>query len=305
MSDRVLGIDVSKWQGDKFDWDKAKEAGAKFAFIRAGSIDSVTGECYEDYQFQRNSEIAPSYMPVGFYWYFRPNFNPIEQAIYFTNLVHDKNIQLPMVGDLEVRGGMGKWAIANSFEKFVKTVAEAYPAMIYLRGWWWNEFVDTGYPTWSDYDLWIARYNSYLSGPWSDSGKFRPEPWTDWKFWQYSETGDGPTYGTDPYQSKSIDLNYFNGNEAEFEAYLTDDSVPAPTPEPEPEPIPVPEPTPDLVRVTANVLNVRTDPVIIYDTLIGHTENGDIWEVLDEVDFDGRTWYKVPVFIAKEFTERV
>ena len=44
MTDYVLGCDVSKWQGD-MDWQKCAAAGAKYAFIRAGSITLNTGEC--------------------------------------------------------------------------------------------------------------------------------------------------------------------------------------------------------------------------------------------------------------------
>ena len=63
----IEGIDVSKWQL-VMDWMKAKSAGAQFSFIRAGSI-SIGGTLYTDYQFERNAEIAPDFMPVGFYWY--------------------------------------------------------------------------------------------------------------------------------------------------------------------------------------------------------------------------------------------
>ena len=61
-ANRVLGVDVSHWQAKRdvtpvihMDWAKCKEAGAKFAFIRAGSIGAVSGICYEDYEFQYNS----------------------------------------------------------------------------------------------------------------------------------------------------------------------------------------------------------------------------------------------------------
>src|SRR3990167_761278 len=65
---RVLGVDVSHWQAKRdvvpvihMDWAKCQEAGAKFAFIRAGSINAVNGICYEDYEFQYNSEVAPDF----------------------------------------------------------------------------------------------------------------------------------------------------------------------------------------------------------------------------------------------------
>jgi hypothetical protein len=48
------------------DWQKCSDAGAKFAFIRAGSI-SINGELYTDYHFIRNASLAADHMPTGFY----------------------------------------------------------------------------------------------------------------------------------------------------------------------------------------------------------------------------------------------
>ena len=101
----LLGIDVSKWQL-QMDWHKARSAGARFAFIRAGSISNLPGECYTDFQFERNAKIAPEYFPVGFYWYFRPQHDAIKQASYFCNLIRQKRYLLPPVIDLETDGGL-------------------------------------------------------------------------------------------------------------------------------------------------------------------------------------------------------
>ena len=102
---QVEGIDVSKWQGE-IDWDKAKAAGAQFAFIRAGSVSNVSGTPYEDFQFRRNTQLAPPIMPVGFYWYFRPNQNAIKQAEFFINLIRDQDWKLYPVVDVEEHGGL-------------------------------------------------------------------------------------------------------------------------------------------------------------------------------------------------------
>jgi GH25 family lysozyme M1 (1,4-beta-N-acetylmuramidase) len=47
-----LGVDVSHWQ-KRMDWQKAKDAGAEYAFIRAGSINNITGVCYTCFQRSR------------------------------------------------------------------------------------------------------------------------------------------------------------------------------------------------------------------------------------------------------------
>ena len=100
----LLGVDVSKWQGD-MNWDQCASAGAGFAFVRAGSIDNTSGNCYTDYQFIRNISLAPDYIPTGCYWYFRPNHDPIRQADYFSDLIGEEAWLIPPVLDLETTGG--------------------------------------------------------------------------------------------------------------------------------------------------------------------------------------------------------
>ena len=56
------------------------------------------------HQFETNARVAPDHMPVGYYWYFRPQFDPAAQAEYFCNLIKDKKFSLPPVLDLETDG---------------------------------------------------------------------------------------------------------------------------------------------------------------------------------------------------------
>ena len=221
----IEGIDVSKWQ-KKMDWPKAEAAGAKFAFIRAGSI-NIYGVPYTDYQFDTNARIAPDHMPVGAYWYFRPQFDAAAQAEYFCNLIKDKPFKLPPVLDLENSGGENAAEITLAAKIFITEVYTRLNrwALLYSRALWLNlntepdavwEFVD---------GLWVARYKSSLTGPWSD-GYAVPRDFDEWLFWQYSAGGNGrgPEFGA---QSKSIDLNRFNGDQAAFDNYI---GVPEPPP---------------------------------------------------------------------------
>src|SRR3990167_8078405 len=90
------GIDVSYYQSgdpDKpipMNWNKAKDAGVQFAIVRAGSINNITGVCYEDYQFRNNvANLALVDIPYALYWYFRPNHSTVKQAEYFLKLAKD------------------------------------------------------------------------------------------------------------------------------------------------------------------------------------------------------------------------
>lgn len=226
----IPGIDVSYWQG-LWDWDISVEKDIKFAFIRAGSITNTTGVCYEDYLFRENAEAAPSKLPVGFYWYFRPQHSPTKQADYFCDLIVPEDWLLPPVIDIETSGGLSPAACGDACAEFIGRVYErttVWP-IIYTRGYFWNDHVN--YRTiFDECDLWIARYTSKAK-PWDnpgDSVKYAPNYWTEWKFWQWIADsnkavelgGPGPPSGDD-----DVDLNWFNGDEAKFCEYI---GAPAP-----------------------------------------------------------------------------
>jgi len=217
----VLGCDISWWQGN-MNWQKCYDAGARFAFIRAGSIDNSTGKCYEDYKFARNSSIAPDILPVGYYWYFRPNWSAKLQAEYLAKLLQNAKFNIRPVVDVEAPEST--WGKTITPKQYADYVAEfrltiqtklGVDNLIYTRAEYWNRLVEKR--AWSTTDLWIARYSAYLSSPWSD-GKYMPRDWSNWKFWQWTSTGDGYSFGTDV-GSKGIDLDYFNGTQDELDLY--------------------------------------------------------------------------------------
>jgi len=227
-ANRVLGVDVSHWQAKRdvvpvihMDWAKCKEAGAKFAFIRSGSINANTGICYEDFEFDYNSEVAHEYMPVGYFWYWRPQFSGLLQANYFCDLIETKNWRIPPWADIEAPlSGMSKNQATDRLEEFVEQIGYriGYPA-IYTRGYYWNDNIDYR-QLWGSLDLAIARYTA-LPEPWGNPGdedKLRPRDWNDWLFWQWSAdrppNGRGAEFGA---QSNSIDLDYFNGTQDDFD----------------------------------------------------------------------------------------
>lgn len=276
----LLGIDVSKWQLI-MNWLKARSAGARFAFVRAGSITSVGGDCYTDYQFETNARIAPEYMPIGFYWYFRPQFDPVKQANYFCNLIRDKRWRLPPVLDLETTGGISPEAITTSAKNFILQVYNQLNTwcLLYSRAMWLN--ANTVEDTiWEYVDLWVARYIN-LKGPWDD-GNCIPRDWDDWKFWQFSAGGNGrgPEFGA---QSRSIDLNYFNGDEEEFNLYIGAASPP------------------HLIRITFPlVTSMRSVPE---GPAIGATWRGTVWPIVEISE--NREYYKVEAWIKSDRAEEI
>ena len=225
MVDRILGIDVSKWQG-LWDWENAEAAGVHFAFIRAGSINNATGACYKDNQFNNNALIAPEYMPVGFYWYFRPNHSAAKQADYFSELIMPENWIMPPVMDLEDSGGLSSNDVSLAAEKFCTRVYKnttVWP-LLYSRSFFLHDQTKPN-PIWDNLDLWIARYTLTKPEPWGNSGdsdKLKPPYHDDWTFWQYSMRGDAKLYGGKgpPLGDDDVDLNWFNGDLDALHKYL-------------------------------------------------------------------------------------
>jgi len=222
----ALGIDVSRWQGE-MKWDVAKAAGAKFSFIRAGSITATAGELYSDYQFERNSSIAPNFLPVGYYWFFRPEHNSILQAEYFCNLIEGKGAKLPAVLDVESNDQNVSEFIYRLRVKLALEYIESRTGrtpIVYTRASVWNPWL--GAEIWMQkYPLWVAHYTEIYPQP------YIPYAWIDWKFWQWSADKPpnmrGAEFGAD---SPSIDINYYNGDDSAFEAYVGWPPLPQPPP---------------------------------------------------------------------------
>ena len=217
----VKGIDVSKWQGE-IDWSKAASAGAQFAIIRAGSIDNTSGACYQDFQFQRNAELAPQHMTVGFYWYFRPNWNAVKQAEFFISLIQDKPWHIYPVIDVEENGGLTKTKVADQVWLFCNRIFQRLETrpMIYTSPGFWNGRVARN--TWAqDFPLWVAHWNveaPTLPYDWKNYGN-------TYTFWQTHVGQDGPDYGMG---SKGLDHDLYNGDWDKFRQEFLGEEPPPP-----------------------------------------------------------------------------
>ncbi|NMC47209.1 MAG: hypothetical protein GYA52_10340 [Chloroflexi bacterium] len=198
----IPGIDVSHWQGD-IDWKKIKEAGVKFAFLKASEFPDKKITMYEDEKFEANRAGAEE---NGIYWgayhFFRTHVDPIHQAESFCNLVGEVT-SLPLVLDLEVAGSKGS-TLVRKVKSFVETCTSisGRKMIIYTSGGFWRPYMTyeklTDVDWAAEYPLWMARYTSQWPAP--------IYPWSAWDFWQYSDHGRIP--GT----KASVDLNWFSGS---------------------------------------------------------------------------------------------
>lgn len=235
--------DLSYWQKKILDKEKFL-ANAHGAILRVGSVDKITGKCYTDYDFHENAKKLQGHLPLGGYWYYRPDKDPIMQADYFCEQMEPYEWHIPPDKDVENNdGGVSMYDFQRWLYKFhcrIEYNTGKVP-MDYTRGYFWNDNV--GNPEWAGKnDLHIARYTD-LPMPWgnivggkAEPAKLRPYPWKTWRLWQWSADGNmqGPRFGVG---SNSIDLNRYNGTLSEFYAWCNWHQEPVP---------PVDEPTSTL-----------------------------------------------------------
>lgn len=163
----VMGIDVSKWQGE-IDWDKVKNDGVEFVIIRCGYRGSSTGALVVDPYFEANIQGATAAgLDVGVYFFTQAvnQVEAVEEASMVVQLIEDYDLTYPVFIDTEGAGGDGR---ADGLdvetrtlvcEAFCSTVKNAgYEAGVYAsRNWLYNR-VDAD--TLDKYVIWLAEYRS-------------------------------------------------------------------------------------------------------------------------------------------------
>lgn len=208
---QTAGVDISTWQevepAGGTDFGKMSTL-ASFVFIKASQ------STWRDNDFATFWNNSQGVLPRGAYHYFTWDASPRDQAAAFARYVGDTLDagELPMVVDYECWNGVPERTIAASrlweFTAHLKALTGRYPIIYTSPGYWLaNGSTDASFLV---CDLWIAHY--YVTAPQI------PLPWLRWHFWQYSAKGDGFAHGV---ESASIDLDWFNGTQAELEEYIT------------------------------------------------------------------------------------
>lgn len=180
------GVDVSKFQGD-VDWDKVKNDGYEFTYIRAGFRGYEKGTLSEDEKFVDNIEGANAAgLDVGVYFFTEAitEAEGREEAEFVLELLEGHSINLPIVIDVEESANKARSRSRNLtpeertaiVKAFCERIKEAgYTPMIYgnLK----SHMRMTNIDELEEYDKWFAYYRFPLKFPY----KF--------KVWQYSSTG--------------------------------------------------------------------------------------------------------------------
>ena len=190
----VLGIDVSKWNGN-IDWTAVKASGVDYVIIRVGYRGSTAGALIDDSRFVANINGAKGAgLKVGVYFVTQA-INDVE-AVYEASMVLDRikgySLELPVFLDVEPSGGRGdridKATRTSVIIAFCETIRSAgYAAGVYANKSWLDTKMNAAQL--SNYKIWVAHYSSVCGY----TGRY--------DMWQYSDKG------TIPGISGSVDLN--------------------------------------------------------------------------------------------------
>lgn len=178
----IKGIDVSKYQGS-IDWNKVKNSGYNFAFIRIGYCND-DGSINEDSYFKTNiSNAISSGINVGCYVYsYAKSYNA---GVNCANIVSEKiknyKITMPIAFDIEDNShtSLGKSKNAEICKGFLNRIKElGYYPIVYTYTNFANSYIDMN--ALSSFDTWIADYRGYVGY----KGKYT--------IWQHSSKGSVP-----------------------------------------------------------------------------------------------------------------
>ncbi len=156
-----IGIDVSRWQGT-IDYEKVKEEGVEFVFIKLGGQLGIGKEYYLDPKFKDNIEgFKKVGIPVGLYFYSYTNSveSAKEDALWVIEQIKDYEIDLPIALDWENWASFNSFHISfntltNSANMFMKTIKEhGYDTMLYSSK---NYLINAWLK--KDYPVWLAHY---------------------------------------------------------------------------------------------------------------------------------------------------
>lgn len=255
------GIDVSLYQG-QMNWDKARQAGAQFAYIRFG----IGNE--PDILAARNvAEARRVGIPFGGYWANKPDKSWQIQGEAFAADYARYAPPMPPWFDWERNGGLSKAALESWYLKLVNrfmassefnTLEEltCYTSAGYLNG-------ALNQTNWIKRMMLSVAHYTLAAAPlipneWANINN--PKPWV---FWQWSADRPptanalGAAYGVPlpPNGTLAIDLDRFNGDAAAFQTrFGVAPAIPPIAPPP-----PTPNPIPTMIETTVKT-NLRASP---------------------------------------------
>lgn len=306
-SGRSNGIDVSKWQG-KIDWQKVKNSGIEFAFIRIG-YRGENGTIYKDDNADYNIQQAQkSGVLVGVY-FFSTAVNETEakeEAEWTLQAIKGYKISYPVVYDCEgYKISTSRMFDLSSGERtdnammFLKTASDAgYDVMFYGA---LSEIEDATYWDISriekKYKVWVAHYSSVA---YPDKGK--PDYANRCHAWQYTNKGS---------------VSGISGNVDMVVCYFTKEEARAKDASAAPETAKTPLTDEEKIYTTVNeqvtakdVTNLR-DAATTKSNIVVALKNGEVVTRIgvgkngwSKLNYNGKTVYAISSYLTTDLTKK-
>jgi len=195
----ITGIDISYYQGN-VSWSQVKGSGRDFAFSRISD-----GLKHPDTKWAQNwPAMKAAGLVRGGYQFFRPSQDAGLQAqMVLDKLAAAGGLQpgdLPPVLDLESADGLASSVVVAKAKVWLAKIEAAIgmKPIVYTAA-FMSDVIGTNF---SGYTLWVANYQTTCPT--------MPSGWTDWHFWQNSDSGSVPGV------TGNTDVNFFNGTLAQL-----------------------------------------------------------------------------------------
>lgn len=204
----LLGVDVSRYQGE-IDYDLLYDQGVRYAFIKA-----TEGRAHLDPFFYENFKKGMrSDVRIGAYHFFLFDIPGKDQGQYFVDHVPNEKDLLPPVIDIEhygkyINNPMDYDTVYKEMSDLIDVLYNKYQKypIIYCNYYIYKDYIQGNF---EECDIWFRSISEEI--PELPDGR-------EWKFWQYSETGELEGYGGSGF-TDYIDLNYFDGTMRELNRY--------------------------------------------------------------------------------------
>ncbi len=225
-SDRIYGIDISRYQHDikkkhyKIDWKRVRisHLGTKSNKRISGTVDYPVRFCYiksTEGTTIRNRYFVHDYanakkqgIRIGAYHFFSTKSGGTAQAKYFLNSTLFKRGDLPPVLDVEpspaqIHAMGGTSALFANIRAWLRVVEQnvGVKPILYVGQTFVNKYLVDAPDIKRDYQVWIARY-----------GEYKPD--VRLAIWQLC--ADGRVNGI----HGAVDINVFNGYSDQYEEFL-------------------------------------------------------------------------------------
>lgn len=216
---RVWGTDISHWDGN-VNLQVTKDKGASFVFIKGldGTLQT------NNFAANRQRAVAAGLPHAPYQWLYRNiNVSAVAQAQAMKALLDKYPSVMPPVIDFEWTYWGGSQSNPNwiDLDLYVSELNRLgiKPILYTAKGYadMFGAMPSTLKAKFSGF--WFANYG--VSTP------SLPLGFTTWDFWQFTSSGDASVYSPNDVKKLELDMNYFNGTKAQFEARFGVVSEPA------------------------------------------------------------------------------